>query len=61
MYAAFYNFIEVARILLDHNANKDLVNPEGFTALYYAEKFRYGKIEMLLNRDVENSTRKILR
>ena len=61
MHAAFYNFIEVTRILLDHNANKDLVNSEGFTALYYAEKFRHGEIEMLLNPDVENSTKKILR
>lgn len=61
MFAASRNFIEITRILLDHNANKDLVNSEGLTALYYAEKFRHGEIEMLLNPDAENSTKKILR
>lgn len=51
MAAACYGRIEIAKILLEHGANKDLVDFKGFTATDFARKMNKKSILELLEFD----------
>jgi ankyrin repeat protein len=51
MYAAYYNYKDIAEILLAHNASVTIKNSEGKTALDYAEEAYSGNLLDLLKKE----------
>ncbi|WP_196890580.1 ankyrin repeat domain-containing protein [Aureivirga marina] len=48
MYAVKYGNLEMVKFLLENGANLNAKNNKGYTALDYAKKYRYSKIEKYL-------------
>lgn len=47
LYATYYNFVDVAEILLRYNADPTISDKYGHTPVYYAEEFLYGHMIQL--------------
>lgn len=48
LYAAYYNHVDVAEILLKYGADPTITDRYGNTPLYYAEEYLYGHMIQLL-------------
>lgn len=47
LYATYYNFVDVAEILLRYDADPTITDKYGHTPVYYAEEFLYGHMIQL--------------
>ena len=48
IYAAYYNHINIAKVLLEHDADPHIVNNRGYNAYEYAKKFQFDEMLELL-------------
>ena len=48
LYAAYYNHINIAKVLLEHDADPHIVNNQGYNAYEYAKKFQFDEMLELL-------------
>jgi uncharacterized protein len=48
LYSAYYGREQIAKLLMDHRADVNLTNQQGYSALAYAEQYGWDGIKRLL-------------